>query len=113
MTKATRPIAAASGTTLDGGARFPNEFSIIVGAFAPSQVLNFRTLAYVANCYGELRLLHGATPAGIKPPVSPPSPGPSRTDLEVLAQQIRRSLQPDLTMSNHRQMFYMLANVHH
>jgi hypothetical protein len=36
-----------------------------------------------------------------------------RIDLEVLAQQIRRSLRPNPTVSNHRQMFYMLANIHH
>ena len=33
-------------------------------------------------------------------------------DLEVLAQQIQRCLGPDPTESDHRRMFYMLANVH-
>jgi hypothetical protein len=86
MAEATCPIVGASGTTLDGSVRFPSEFSVAAGAFALSRVLNFGTLAYVADCYGELRLLHGVAPVGIEPPISPPSPGPSRTDLEVLAQ---------------------------
>jgi hypothetical protein len=86
MAEATCPIVGASGTTPDGGVRFPSEFSVAAGAFALSQVLNFGTLAYVTDCYGELRLLHGVAPVGIKPLISPPSPGPSRTDLEVLAQ---------------------------
>ena len=55
-------------------------------AFALGQVLNFGTLAYIADCYGELRLLHGVVLVGIKALVSPPSLGPSRTNLEVLVQ---------------------------
>jgi hypothetical protein len=30
------------------------------------QVLNFRTLAYIADCYSKLRPLHGAMPIGNK-----------------------------------------------
>jgi hypothetical protein len=85
MAKATYPVAGASGTILDDGVRFPSEFSVTADTFAPSEVLNFGTLAYIADCYGELCLLHGARPAGIEPPVSPPSLGPLRTYLEVLA----------------------------
>ena len=51
---ATRLIAIASGTAPDGGVYFPGEFFIIAGAFAPGQVLNFGSLAYVIDCYGEL-----------------------------------------------------------
>jgi hypothetical protein len=65
-------VAGASGATPDDGVRFPGEFSIMAGAFAPGQVLNFGSLAYVADCYGELRPLHGAAPAGNAPPASPP-----------------------------------------
>jgi hypothetical protein len=43
--------------TLDGGVRFPGEFFIIAGAFAPGQVLNFGSLAYIINCYGELSFI--------------------------------------------------------
>ena len=32
---ATRLVARASGTTLDGGIRFPGDFSVMTGAFAP------------------------------------------------------------------------------
>jgi hypothetical protein len=47
---ATRIIAGASGTTLDGRVHFPGEFFIIAGAFALGQVLNFQSLAYIADC---------------------------------------------------------------
>ena len=64
---ATRLVTGASGTALDGGVCFPGEFSIVAGAFAPGQVLNFGSLAYVTDCYSELRPLHGAAPVGNKP----------------------------------------------
>lgn len=51
---ATRHFNGASHAVLDGGVRFPSEFFVTVDAFAPGQVLNFKTLAYVANCYSEL-----------------------------------------------------------
>ena len=35
VARATRLIARASGTTPDGGVRFPDEFSITADAFAP------------------------------------------------------------------------------
>jgi len=113
MARATCLIAGVGGTTSDGGVYFPSKLSIMADAFAPSQVLNFGTLAYVADCYNELHLLHGATLAGIEPPTSPPPPGPLRANLEVLAQQIWRSLGLDLTVSDCHRMFYILANVHH
>lgn len=46
------------------------------------------------------------------PTLSPP-PGLLGVDLEVLAQQIYHGLGPNPTMSEHRQLFYMLANIHH
>jgi hypothetical protein len=50
---------------------------------------------------------------GNKPP-TPSSPlGLLGADLEVLACQIRRGLGPNPTVSDRRQMFYMLANVLH
>ena len=45
--------------------------------------------------------------------MSPPPPGLSGVDFEILACQIRHGLGPNPTVSDHRQMFYMLANVHH
>ena len=42
-------IVGASGTVLAGSVRFLNEFSIMVSAFAPGQVLNFGSLAYIAD----------------------------------------------------------------
>ena len=79
------PTFRASNTTLDGSVCFLGEFSITVGAFALGQVLNFGSLAYVADCYGELRPLHGVVPAGNESRVSPPLPGLLGVDLEVLA----------------------------
>jgi hypothetical protein len=70
-------------------------------------------LDYVTDCYGELCPLHRATPAGSEPPVSPPLPRLLRVNLEVLARQIWRDLGLNPTVSERRQMFYMLANIHH
>jgi hypothetical protein len=55
---ATHLVTRASSTAIDGSVYFPGEFSVMVDAFAPSQVLNFRSLAYVADYYDELRPLH-------------------------------------------------------
>jgi hypothetical protein len=54
-------------------------------AFAPGQVLNFGSLAYVADCYGELHPLDEATPIGNEPPSPLALLGPLGADLEVLA----------------------------
>ena len=85
MAGATHLVVRASGTALDGGVRFPDEFFIMADAFALGQVLNFGSLTYVADCYGKLCPLHGATPVGNDPPTLPPLPGLLRSDLEVLA----------------------------
>ena len=83
---ATCLIAGASGTASDGGVRFPGEFFITANAFALGHVLNFWTLAYIANYYGELCQLDGATPVSGELPAPAPLPGLLRADLEVLAQ---------------------------
>jgi hypothetical protein len=57
-------------------------------AFAPCQVLNFGSLAYIANYYGELCPLHGAASVGNEPPVLSLPPGLLGADLEVLAHQM-------------------------
>jgi hypothetical protein len=92
MVVATRLIAGASSTTPDGDVCFPDEFSIVVGAFALGQVLNFGRLAYIADSYDELHPLHGAALAGNEPSVPPPPPGLLGADLEVLARQIWHDL---------------------
>jgi hypothetical protein len=58
---ATRLVAGASDTTLDGGVHFLGEFFITTSTFALGQVLKFGSLAYITNCYGKLRLLDRAT----------------------------------------------------
>ena len=65
MAGATHLVAGASGTAPDGGVRFPGEFSITAGTFALGQVLNFGSLAYVADCYSKLRPLKEALPAQV------------------------------------------------
>jgi hypothetical protein len=55
---ATHLVTGASSTATDDSVCFPGEFSVMVNAFARSQVLNFRSLAYVIDCYGELHPLH-------------------------------------------------------
>ena len=82
---ATRLIVGASGSALDGGVLFLSEFSIMVSAFTLGQVLNFGSLAYVTDCYGEPCPLNGAAPIGNKLPTLPPSTGLLGADLEDLA----------------------------
>jgi hypothetical protein len=113
MAGATRLVVRASGPAPDGGVCFPSEFSITADAFAPGQVLNFRSLADVADCYSELRMLDGAASVGNELPAPPPPLGLLRADLKVLAKQIWCNLGPNPTMSDCCQMFYMLANIHH
>ena len=68
---ATRLITRASGTAPNGGVCFPGEFSVVAGTFAPGQVLNFGSLAYIADCYGELHSLHEAASTGSEPVAHP------------------------------------------
>ena len=86
MARATCLIAGASSTAPDSGVCFPSEFFITTGAFTPGQVLNFGTLAYIADCYSELWLLDGAMPVSNEFPASPPLPGHLGADREGLAQ---------------------------
>jgi hypothetical protein len=85
VAKATRLVARASGAAPDGGVRFPDEFSM-ANTFARGQVLNFGSLTYIADCYGELHPFHGAAPTGNEPPASPPPRGLLGADLELLVQ---------------------------
>ena len=52
-------------------------------------------------------------PVAIESPAPPPLPGLLRADLEVRAHQIRHGLVLKPIVSDHHQMFYMLANIHH
>jgi hypothetical protein len=75
---ATRLVTGASGATPNGDVYFPDEFFVTASAFALGQVHNFGSLVYIADYYGDLRLLHRAPPAGGEPSALPPLPGPSR-----------------------------------
>jgi hypothetical protein len=85
VARATRLVAGASGTAPDSGVHFRGEFFIIANAFALGQVLNFGSLAYVSDCYGELRPLNGAAPMGNEFSALPPLLGLLGADPEVLA----------------------------
>jgi hypothetical protein len=67
VVEATCLIAGASGATPDGGVCFPSEFFVMDGAFALGQDLNIRSLAYIADCCGELHPLNEATLADNDP----------------------------------------------
>jgi hypothetical protein len=82
-------------------------------AFAPGQVLNFGSLAYVVDCYDKLHPLKEAAPAGDEPPTPPSLLGLLGADLRVLARHIQCGLGSNPIVSDRRQVFYMLANVHH
>jgi hypothetical protein len=92
VARATRLITGVSSAALDSGVHFPREFFIIAGAFASGQVLYFGSLAYITECYGELRPFNGATLASNELSVPPPPLVLLGADLEVLAQQIGRVL---------------------
>ena len=51
--------------------------------------------------------------SSLEPPETHTLMGLLGADLKVLARQIQRGLGLNPTVSDHRQMFYMLANVHH
>jgi hypothetical protein len=57
----------------------------MASAFALGQVLNFGSLVYIADCYGELHPLHGAALVGNEPSMLPPPLGLLGVDLEVQA----------------------------
>ena len=57
-------------------------------------------MAYVVDCYGELRPLHGAALVGSEPLMSPTPLGLLGADLKVLARQIQHGLGPSPTMSD-------------
>jgi hypothetical protein len=82
---ATHLVARASGATIDGSIRFLGEFFITANAFALDQVLNFGSLAYIPNCYGELCPLNGVALTSNELPTSPPSLGLLGVNLEILA----------------------------
>ena len=52
VSEATRLVTGAGGVTPKGNVCFSSE--VAAGAFVPSQLLNFGSLAYVVDCYGEL-----------------------------------------------------------
>jgi hypothetical protein len=68
VAKATRLVTGAGGIALDGDVRFLGEFSVVVGTFAPGQVLIFGTLAYIANSDGELCPIYEAALVSSKLP---------------------------------------------
>ena len=64
MAEATRLITGTSSIALDGHVPFSGEFSVMTGAFALGQVLNFGSLAYIVDCNDELCPLDEASRMG-------------------------------------------------
>ena len=62
MAGATHLVTEVSGTNPYCGVHFRDEFFVMAGAFILGQVLNFVSLAYVTNCYGEVHPLQGVAP---------------------------------------------------
>jgi hypothetical protein len=56
VARSTRLVTGSGGVNPEGGVRFSGEVIVAVGAFAPSQVFNFGSLAYIADCSCELPL---------------------------------------------------------
>jgi hypothetical protein len=81
---ATCLVARASGATIDGGIRFLGEFFITANAFALGQVLNFGSVAYIPDYYGELCPLDGAALMSNELPTSPPLLGLLGANLAIL-----------------------------
>jgi hypothetical protein len=71
VAEATCLVTGAGGAALESSVCLPCDISIVVNAFTPGQVLNFGSLAYVADCYGELHLLKEAEPVGNESGVDP------------------------------------------
>jgi hypothetical protein len=86
MAEATCLIAGAGNATPDGDVRFPSEFFVAAGAFAPGQVLNFGSLAYITGYYDDLHPLDGAAPTGTESPVPPLPLSLLGANLDILAQ---------------------------
>ena len=96
---ATRLVAEAGGAAPEGGVYFSGKIVVAAGAFVLGKVINFGSLDYVGDCYGELHPLKETALVG--------------ADLEVLARQIWLGLGPNPTVLEQHQIFYMLANVHY
>jgi hypothetical protein len=63
--------------------------------------------------FGELHPLKEVGPVDNESLASSPPLGLLGADLEALARQIPHGLGPNHTVLEHRQMFYILANVHY
>jgi hypothetical protein len=98
MAGATWLIARASSATLDGGVCFLDEFFVTADAFALGQVLNFGSMTYFTDYYGELCPLNEAMPAGTESLALPPPPILLGANLEVLAWLIWSGLGSNPTM---------------
>jgi len=85
VARATCLFVIVSGTALDGGIHFPDMFLITVNASTLDHVLNFGSLAYIADCYGEIHSLDGARPMATKYLALPTPSSLLGADLKVLA----------------------------
>jgi hypothetical protein len=83
VARATRLIARASDASPDDGVHFHSEFLVTVIAFTLGQVLNFGSLAYITDCYSELRPLCGTMPVDYAAPALYPLTGPPGANRQI------------------------------
>jgi hypothetical protein len=81
VVRATRLVAGAGSAAPEGGVRFFGEVATTAGAFILGQVLNFGSLAYIADCYSKLHPLMETMPADNESLASCPPPGLLGADL--------------------------------
>ena len=75
MVRATRLVATADSAAPEGDVRFSGEVIVAAGGFVPGQVLNFESLAYIADCYNKLHPLMETVPVDNESLASCPPPG--------------------------------------
>jgi hypothetical protein len=85
MARATHLVVRVGSAALQGGFHFSDEVIISIGAFVLGQVLNFGSLAYVADYYGELQPLKETPSVDNRSLASCHLPSLLGVDLKVLA----------------------------
>lgn len=106
-------VDRAGGIACESGERLSNKAMSTGIAFLPGYALSFGSLNYVTDDHGELYICYRAGLEGIAPPTSPPSSVHMQAKLEAVYRRIHLSLGLNPTVGNRRQLFYILANVHH
>ena len=113
VVRATRLVTREGDIAQKAACASPVRSSLQPAPLPPGQDLNFGSLAYVVDYSGELHPLKEIMLGVNESLASYPLLGLLGADHEVLARQIRLGLVPNPTVSECRNMFYMLENIHH